>query len=85
MNLINDLYFNVEEIPSWYSDLLESHILQTINSNTDIIHQITCSDTGPIKSREFVNLRHYSSFDNYFIIVYGSIDYPFLSTTNTIR
>jgi hypothetical protein len=56
--LLQELFYNIENFPSWNPTLLESKIIRKIDSNTDIAYSVSASGGGGIvKSRDFVNLR----------------------------
>ncbi|XP_058459866.1 steroidogenic acute regulatory protein-like [Malaya genurostris] len=56
--LLQELYYKIEEIPNWNPTLLESKIIRKIDSHTDISYQATIGGGGGVvKSRDFVNLR----------------------------
>lgn len=62
--LLDELFFKVENIPSWNPALLESHKIQTLDENTDITYQISADGgAGVVASRDFVTLRHWAKMD----------------------
>lgn len=67
--LLDELFFKVENIPSWNAALLESHKIQTIDENTDITYQISADGAaGIVASRDFVTLRNWDLLDGVYII-----------------
>ncbi|KAG5677313.1 hypothetical protein PVAND_007082 [Polypedilum vanderplanki] len=56
--LLQELFYNIENIPTWNPTLLENRIIRKIDSCTDIAYSVSASGGGGIvKSRDFVNLR----------------------------
>lgn len=56
--LLQELYYKIEEVPSWNPTLLESKIIRKVDSHTDITYQATIGGGGGVvKCRDFVNLR----------------------------
>lgn len=56
--LLQELFYNIENVPNWNPTLLESKIIRKIDSSTDVSYSVSASGGGGIvKSRDFVNLR----------------------------
>lgn len=56
--LLQELYYKIEDVPTWNPTLLESKIIRKIDSHTDISYQATIGGGGGVvKCRDFVNLR----------------------------
>ncbi|EDW73915.2 uncharacterized protein Dwil_GK19709 [Drosophila willistoni] len=63
--LMEDLFYRIEDCPKWNPALLESRIVRKINSYTDITYQVSIGGGGGmVKSRDFVNLRAWRMFYN---------------------
>lgn len=73
--LIDWLFDDIEEFPSWNKLVTESVKLQNIDENTDIVYQTTSAlGGGLITARDFVNLRHRRKCGNYYIT--GAVSVP---------
>ncbi|CRL03064.1 CLUMA_CG016235, isoform A [Clunio marinus] len=63
--LLKELFYGIEEFPTWNPTLLESRIIKKIDDNTDISYSVSTSGGGGIvKSRDFVNLRCWKLINN---------------------
>ncbi|XP_004537533.1 steroidogenic acute regulatory protein-like [Ceratitis capitata] len=63
--LLDELFYKIENVPKWNPTLLESKIVHKINSYTDITYQASIGGGGGlVKSRDFVNLRCWRLFRN---------------------
>ncbi|XP_055702019.1 steroidogenic acute regulatory protein-like [Phlebotomus papatasi] len=63
--LVEDLFINIEEMPKWNPTLLDSRVIHRIDPRTDISYQVSAPGGGGfVKSRDFVNLRSWETFEN---------------------
>ncbi|XP_017465501.1 PREDICTED: stAR-related lipid transfer protein 3 isoform X2 [Rhagoletis zephyria] len=63
--LMDELFYNIENVPKWNPTLLESKMVHKINSYTDITYQASVGGGGGmVKSRDFINLRCWRLFRN---------------------
>lgn len=88
LNLLFDvLYHGLDDFASWNPSIKESRILQKINSNSDVIYQMTAEiGKGLVSSRDFVMLRHFAERGGYYVIVTESVkDFNTPSKKNVIR
>lgn len=68
--LLHELFYKIEEVPTWNPTLLESKIVHKINTHTDIAYNATVGGGGGlIKSRDFVNLRSWRACKDGKVIV----------------
>ncbi|KAK0161337.1 hypothetical protein PV327_009817 [Microctonus hyperodae] len=68
IELVDRLYNNIEDMPSWNKDVSLVKKIETINLNTDIIYQSTKTyGGGLIGPRDFITLRHRNKCGNYYM------------------
>ncbi|KAK0082175.1 hypothetical protein PV326_007307 [Microctonus aethiopoides] len=68
IELVDRLYNNIEDMPSWNKDVSLVKKIETINLNTDIIYQSTKTyGAGLIGPRDFITLRHRNKCGNYYM------------------
>ena len=74
--LLEDLFYNIEQAPSWYPTLVDCRTIQSVDECTDISYQV-CAEAvgGLISTRDFVNLRHWGLVDGVYISAGGSVQH----------
>ncbi|XP_003705040.1 steroidogenic acute regulatory protein-like [Megachile rotundata] len=84
--LADQLFNDIEGLPSWNKLVSESKKLQHIDENTDIIYQATNPHGGGIiGARDFVILRHRTQYGNYYISSGTSVPFPLPQRSNFVR
>lgn len=85
--LVNQLFDEIESLPSWNKLVTESKKIQHIDENTDIVYQATSPQGGGIiGARDFVILRHRIQYGNYYINSGTSVAFSSLpSRSNIVR
>ncbi|XP_076244683.1 steroidogenic acute regulatory protein-like isoform X2 [Calliopsis andreniformis] len=85
--LVDQLFDEIESLPSWNKLVTESKKLQYIDENTDIVYQATSPQGGGIiGARDFVILRHRIQYGNYYINSGTSVPFSSLpSRSNVVR
>jgi len=75
--LLEELYYKIEQAPSWNPTLLECRIIQPVNEQTDVSYQVCAEAAGGVVSiRDFVNVRHWSLVDGVYVSAGGSVLHP---------
>jgi len=72
--LLEELFYKMEQVPSWNPTLVECRTIQPIDEYTDISYQV-CAEAGGgvVSTRDFVNLRHWAMVDSVYVSAGGSI------------
>ena len=72
--LLEELFYKIELVPSWYPTLVDSRIIQPIDEHSDITYQV-CAEAigGLVSARDFVNLRRWEQVDGVYVSAGGSI------------
>ncbi|XP_076635290.1 steroidogenic acute regulatory protein-like [Colletes latitarsis] len=85
--LVDQLFDEIESLPSWNKLVTESKKIQHIDNNTDIVYQATSPQGGGIiGARDFVILRHRAQYGNYYINTGTSVPFSSLpSRSNVVR
>jgi len=76
--LLEELFYKIEEVPGWNPTLTDSRIIQPIDEFTDISYQV-CAEAGGgvVSTRDFVNLRHWAVMEGGVLVsAGGSIKHP---------
>lgn len=76
--LLEELFYGIEDLPTWNPTLTECRIVQPIDEYTDISYQV-CAEAGGgvVSTRDFVNLRHWAVMEGgIFVSAGGSIKHP---------
>lgn len=75
--LLEELFYQIESVPSWNPTLVECKLVQHIDSHTDVSYQV-CAEAaqGVVSTRDFVNLRHWNVVDDVFVSSGVSIKHP---------
>jgi len=75
--LLEELFYKIEQVPSWNPTLVECRTIQPIDEYTDISYQV-CAEAGGgvVSTRDFVNLRHWAVVDGVFVSAGGSVKHP---------
>ena len=81
--LLEELFYKIEHVPSWNPTLVECRTIQPIDEYTDISYQV-CAEAGGgvVSTRDFVNLRRWSVIDGVYISAGGSIKHPAMPPQN---
>ena len=75
---MEELYYRVEDLPSWNPTVEEARVVQVVDHLTDITHQV-CAEAGGglVSVRDFVNLRHWEQRgDGSFVSAVVSVSHP---------
>ena len=74
---MEELFYRIEQVPSWNPTLVDCRLIQPIDEHTDISYQV-CAEAGggAVSTRDFVNLRHWAVVDGVYISAGGSIKHP---------
>ncbi|XP_076668211.1 steroidogenic acute regulatory protein-like [Andrena cerasifolii] len=85
--LLDQLFDEIESIPSWNKLVTESRKIQHIDENTDIVYQATSPQGGGIiGARDFVILRRRIQYGNFYINSGTSVPFSSLpSRSNIVR
>lgn len=72
--LLGDLFYKLEQAPSWNPTLVECKTIQPIDEFTDISYQV-CAEAGGgmISTRDFVNIRHWEVVEGVYVSAGGSV------------
>jgi len=72
--LLEELFYNIEQAPSWNPTLVDCRIIQHLDECTDISYQV-CAEAvgGMISTRDFVNIRHWGVVDGVYVSAGGSV------------
>jgi hypothetical protein len=75
--LLEELFFRIDNVPSWNPTLTDCKNIQPIDEHTDISYQV-CAEAagGVVATRDFVNLRHWDVIDGVFVSAGASIKHP---------
>jgi len=75
--LLEELFYKIEEVPTWNPTLVDCRLIQPIDEHTDISYQV-CAEAGggAVSTRDFVNLRHWAVVDGVYLSAGGSIKHP---------
>ncbi|XP_076177614.1 steroidogenic acute regulatory protein-like isoform X1 [Ptiloglossa arizonensis] len=83
--LVDQLFDEIESLPSWNKLVTESKKIQHIDENTDIIYQVVSPQGGGIiGARDFVILRHRVRYGNYYINTGMSVPFSSLPCRSNI-
>lgn len=75
--LLDELYYNVGELPKWSKAIKESYKIQTIDEKTDICYHISQEAAGGlVSSRDFINIRQWTQIEDTYIIASYKCDHP---------
>ncbi|KAF7268049.1 hypothetical protein GWI33_018791 [Rhynchophorus ferrugineus] len=81
--LLEELYYEVNELATWNSTVKESHKVQILDERTDISYLISADGAGGlVSSRDFVTLRHWDHIDGRYILASIKTDHPHLPINN---
>jgi len=72
--LLEELFYRIEQVPSWNPTLVECRTIQPIDECTDVSYQV-CAEAGGgvVSTRDFVNIRHWGVVDGVYVSAGGSI------------
>jgi hypothetical protein len=75
--LLEELFYKIEQVPTWNPTLVDCRLIQPIDEHTDISYQV-CAEAGGgvVSTRDFVNLRHWAVMDGVYLSAGGSIKHP---------
>ncbi|XP_075214235.1 stAR-related lipid transfer protein 3-like isoform X2 [Lycorma delicatula] len=73
--LMTLLYDDFENQKEWNTSVIESKVIKTLDTHTDIAYTVS-TKRGPVKSRDFVVLRHRAAVGTSFVIASVSIETP---------
>jgi len=75
--LLEELFYKVEQVPTWNNTLTESKIIQPIDEYTDVAYSV-CAEAagGVVSTRDFVSIRHWSLIDGVYVSAGCSIQHP---------
>ncbi|CAO1325303.1 unnamed protein product [Diamesa hyperborea] len=63
--LMQDLYYNLEDVPKWNPTLLEAKVLNKVDIHTDVVYSVSAPGGGGfVKSRDFVNVHCWQLLSN---------------------
>eukprot|EP00095_Tigriopus_kingsejongensis_P011920 maker-scaffold507_size152468-snap-gene-0.35 protein:Tk11920 transcript:maker-scaffold507_size152468-snap-gene-0.35-mRNA-1 annotation:"-related lipid transfer protein 3" len=75
--LLEELFYQIEEVPSWNPTLKDCKTIQPIDSHTDISYQVAAEAAGGVVStRDFVNLRYWQIIEGVYFSAGVSIAHP---------
>ncbi|XP_029054670.1 steroidogenic acute regulatory protein-like [Osmia bicornis bicornis] len=84
--LADQLFNDIESLPTWNKLVVESKKLLHIDEDTDIIYQATGPQGGgTISARDFVILRHRTQYGNYYISSGTSVPFPVQHRNKYVR
>ncbi|CAL4124681.1 unnamed protein product, partial [Meganyctiphanes norvegica] len=68
---------NFEKIPTWNKSLTKCELIQTVDSNTDVIYQVAAEGPGGVVSaRDFVNVRYWKKVEDCWISAGMAVVHP---------
>ena len=72
--LLEELFYKIEQVPSWNPTLVECRTIQPIDECTDVSYQV-CAEAGGgvVSTRDFVNIRHWGVVDGVYVSAGGSV------------
>ena len=75
--LLEELFYKIEQVPTWNPTLVDCRTIQPIDQHTDISYQV-CAEAGGgvVSTRDFVNLRHWAVVDGVYVSAGGSVKHP---------
>eukprot|EP00092_Neocalanus_flemingeri_P066212 GFUD01080632.1.p1 GENE.GFUD01080632.1~~GFUD01080632.1.p1 ORF type:complete len:584 (-),score=214.52 GFUD01080632.1:166-1821(-) len=75
--LLEELFYKIEQAPTWNPNLVDCRTIQPIDEHTDISYQV-CAEAGGgvVSTRDFVNLRHWAVVEGAYVSAGGSITHP---------
>jgi len=76
--LMEELYYRLEDLPSWNPTVEEVRLVQVVDHRTDVTHQV-CAEAGGglVSVRDFVNLRHWEQrSDGSYVSAVVSVVHP---------
>ena len=75
--LLEELFYKIEQVPTWNPTLVDCRTIQPIDEHTDISYQV-CAEAGGgvVSTRDFVNIRHWGVVDGVFVSAGGSVKHP---------
>ena len=75
--LLEELFYKIEQVPTWNPTLVDCRTIQPIDQHTDISYQV-CAEAagGVVSTRDFVNLRHWAVVDGVYVSAGGSVKHP---------
>eukprot|EP00092_Neocalanus_flemingeri_P085541 GFUD01107644.1.p1 GENE.GFUD01107644.1~~GFUD01107644.1.p1 ORF type:complete len:594 (+),score=194.46 GFUD01107644.1:46-1827(+) len=75
--LLEELFYKIEQAPTWNPTLVDCRTIQPIDEHTDISYQV-CAEAGGgvVSTRDFVNLRHWAVVEGVYVSAGGSITHP---------
>ncbi|CAH1116944.1 unnamed protein product [Phaedon cochleariae] len=83
--LLEELFYQVHELPKWNPAIKESQRIQSLNEHTDITYQVSKEAAkGLVSSRDFVNLRHWAEIENGYMISVSKTDHPSIPVNKKI-
>ncbi|TRY68621.1 hypothetical protein TCAL_12158 [Tigriopus californicus] len=75
--LLEELFYQIEDVPSWNPTLKECKTIQPIDSHTDISYQVAAEAAGGmVSTRDFVNLRYWQVIEGSYFSSGVSIQHP---------
>jgi len=86
--LLEELFYKAEGSPSWNDLVTEIQIIQTLDSNTDVLYQVCANGLGGgvVSTRDFVYLRHWQLIDGVYVMAMTSIAHSNVPPkTNLVR
>ena len=75
--LLEELFYKIEQVPTWNPTLVDCRTIQPIDQHTDISYQV-CAEAGGgvVSTRDFVSLRHWAVVDGAYVSAGGSVKHP---------
>lgn len=86
--LLEELFYKAEGSPSWNDLVTEIKIVQTLDSNTDVLYQVCANGLGGgvVSTRDFCYLRHWQLIDGVYVMSMASISHSSVpQKTNLVR
>ena len=74
--LLEELFYKIEQVPTWNPTLVDSRTIQPIDECTDISYQV-CAEAGGgvVSTRDFVNIRHWAVVEGVYVSAGGSVQH----------
>jgi len=75
--LLEELFYKAEGSPKWNDLVTEIKVVQTLDSNTDVLYQVCANGLGGgvVSTRDFVYLRHWQLIDGVYVMSMASINH----------
>ncbi|XP_076056820.1 steroidogenic acute regulatory protein-like [Oratosquilla oratoria] len=75
--LFKEIYYNLENLPTWNSAITHSKLLQKVDASTDVCYQVAAEGPGGVvTARDFVNVRHWEKVGDCWVSSGVSVPHP---------